>query len=335
MHSLEFSKASSRLFAADRHRARFPFTPNSAPSTSCNSRPQLLIAPTVQIARDGARNRAGLIAMAKKQKTDSPSAPPQDPEVDDDDYEIDEALLAELEEDGFLADEDEDVNGLDGFSDADDEFEDNAAPGEFTGGVSWGEIALEAAQKVLRLPALDGLELYLFEVVQQVVSASNAAATAAPVATGWKTPNVHSKVLDIRLDQLADKYGSPSGDDLEKFSRMFFLELEVRLGEEQAGTIGCEVSTPGAERQLRLPQDLVRFNDVPMFVKWKDEEGKPAEKVMELSSYDADGGVTVWRLADVAFNSPVKGRKLSKRMREKVFEIKVENLMLVHIYVDF
>ncbi len=46
--------------------------------------------------------------------------------------------------------------------------------------------------KVLRTPALDGLEIYLFRAI------------------------VPQKKLDIRLDKLTDVYGSPSIDDIEK-----------------------------------------------------------------------------------------------------------------------
>jgi ribosome maturation factor RimP len=35
--------------------------------------------------------------------------------------------------------------------------------------------------------------------------------------------------------------------------------LEAELGVEEAGELSFEVSTPGAERTLILPQDLLRF----------------------------------------------------------------------------
>ena len=46
--------------------------------------------------------------------------------------------------------------------------------------------------QVLKAPALEGLELYLFRAI------------------------VPMKKLDIRLDKLTDVYGSPSIDDIEK-----------------------------------------------------------------------------------------------------------------------
>lgn len=56
--------------------------------------------------------------------------------------------------------------------------------------------------QVLKTPALDGVELYLFRAV------------------------VPMKKLDIRLDKVTDKYGSPSIDDIEK---CVGAQLEVKL----------------------------------------------------------------------------------------------------------
>lgn len=55
---------------------------------------------------------------------------------------------------------------------------------------------------MLKTPALDGVELYLFRAV------------------------VPMKKLDIRLDKVTDKYGSPSIDDIEK---CVGAQLEVKL----------------------------------------------------------------------------------------------------------
>ena len=61
-----------------------------------------------------------------------------------------------------------------------------------TGGTSWGEAGIKAAEKVLKTPAMEGLEIYLFRAI------------------------VPQKKLDIRLDKITDLYGSPSIDDIEK-----------------------------------------------------------------------------------------------------------------------
>ena len=95
--------------------------------------------------------------------------------------------------------------------------------------------------------------------------------------------------------QLEDMYGSPSMDDITDFSREFYAELEAELGEEAAGKLQIEVSSPvrwhcllpsfqasanicatcmhpilccvvrqGAERLVRVPGELLRFQSLPM-----------------------------------------------------------------------
>lgn len=46
-------------------------------------------------------------------------------------------------------------------------------------------------------------------------------------------------------------------------------------------------------------------------------------------------GITAWQLADVKANQTVKGRGLSKKQRMQCFDIPLERLERVRIYVDF
>ena len=113
-----------------------------------------------------------------------------------------------------------------------------------------------------------------------------------------------SKKVDIRLDKLTDVYGSPSIDDIERFSRSLYggtchrssgrgrergchtpphthtccsarprrrsllptAVLDRELGVEAAGDISFEVSSPGAERNVLLPAELKRFAGLPLKV---------------------------------------------------------------------
>ena len=52
---------------------------------------------------------------------------------------------------------------------------------------------MRSCAQVLKTPALEGIELYLFRAI------------------------IPQKKLDIRLDKLTDLYGSPSIDDIEKW----------------------------------------------------------------------------------------------------------------------
>ena len=70
----------------------------------------------------------------------------------------------------------------------------------------------------------------------------------------------------VRLDKVENKYGSPTLDDIEAFSRKYNAVLEEELGQEVSDDIEVEVSSPGAERALRVPEDLLRFSDLPIRV---------------------------------------------------------------------
>ena len=102
------------------------------------------------------------------------------------------------------------------------------------------------------------------------------------------------------------------------------------------GPPGLQVSSPGADRTLRLPQDLKRFGSLPLRVDHSATlDGAPTSQVLVLVEADESGGVTRWRLADVRANAPVKGRKLSKRQREMTFDIPMASITRARIHVDF
>jgi ribosome maturation factor RimP len=62
-------------------------------------------------------------------------------------------------------------------------------------------------------------------------------------------------------------------------SRSLAQALEAALGEEVAGAIMLEVSSPGADRLLQLPGDLKRFGQLPLAVDWAEEGGSSQSKV--------------------------------------------------------
>ncbi|KXZ49372.1 hypothetical protein GPECTOR_21g598 [Gonium pectorale] len=232
----------------------------------------------------------------------------------------------EDEQDGFLEDqgEDEYEEGEEGFEGEEDEeggegddyaasfLEPDDAPREVaTGDTSWGESVLRATQEVLQQPGLQGLELYLFRCLPS------------------------SRKVDIRLDKMSDVYGSPSIDDIEKFQRALFAALDRELGPEAAGEISFEVSSPGAERQVAVPDELHRFGCLPLKVEYRAPDGKEVSSVLLLDSLDEAAGSSAWRLANVRANATVKGRALSKRQLAALVTIPLADITRVRIHVDF
>lgn len=187
-----------------------------------------------------------------------------------------------------------------------EEFELDLGPEVNTCGLPWAETALQVAYQVLS----ETKELELFSL--QVVSSA--------------------KRIDVRLDKLTDEYGSPTLDEIESFSTAFNAALEEALGAEAAGEIEIEMSSPGAERRLRIPRDLERFAHLPMKVEYALIDGSIESKVLNLGSYSDDS--TEWSLADVGINRPGKGRPLSRKQRQQVFEIPVSMLRRVNLFID-
>ncbi|CAI7810923.1 unnamed protein product [Closterium sp. NIES-53] len=126
-------------------------------------------------------------------------------------------------------------------------------------------------------------------------------------------------------------YGSPMVEDIDSFLRDF----------------NALVSSPGAERVVKVPDDLIRFKELPMYVHYRlpseadntgDKEankgdlsaggstsavapgGKTSEEILSLLEVDEEERVTVWRVADVRLNRELyggKGRPLSRKNRER------------------
>jgi ribosome maturation factor RimP len=94
-----------------------------------------------------------------------------------------------------------------------------------------------------------------------------------------------STVLDIVLDHLADKTGSASLDDCEKVSR----DLVGRLEEiDPEADFQIKVQSAGAERKLRLPEDLGRFIGLLANLELELEPGKSSFGVYRILEVRGD-----------------------------------------------
>lgn len=151
-----------------------------------------------------------------------------------------------------------------------------------------------------------------------------------------------SSTIKVRIENMANKYGSPSITDVENFSSAYRARLDEA---EVAGAIpdnySLEVSSPGVERIVRIPQELDRFKDKPMYVKYVTEEAatespKESDGVFKLVSFDLESSYCTWSIADVRKNREQagKGRPLSKKQREWRLQTPFDSLRLVRLYSD-
>eukprot|EP00850_Spirogloea_muscicola_P003716 SM000015S01216 [mRNA] locus=s15:575285:577485:- [translate_table: standard] len=229
--------------------------------------------------------------------------------------EFEDDLAEELET--RMAESSEDI-----WEDFEDEVEAQAGDGGDGGGfvlgdAAWAKTALLLAQEVLGLPKYKSdLSLFAFRVIPE------------------------SKVIRARLDKLSDEYGSPTLEEIESFSRDF--EGRLDQASEIPDDYALEVSSPGAERVVRVPQDLLRFMGLPMYV-WYTEApeggtGTSADKeeILDLVDLDEASETAVFRLADVRVNREKagKGRGLTKKQKERRVSLEYADLKLVRLYLE-
>lgn len=105
--------------------------------------------------------------------------------------------------------------------------------------------------------------------------------------------------------------------------------------------VPSQVSSPGVERVVRIPDDLDRFRDRPMYVKYASEiaeadSSSESDGVFRLLSFDMEAECCTWGLADVRINREKagKGRPLSKKQREWRLSTPFDSLRLVRLHSE-
>ncbi|KAK9748842.1 hypothetical protein RND81_02G084700 [Saponaria officinalis] len=148
--------------------------------------------------------------------------------------------------------------------------------------------------------------------------------------------------IQVRIEKLSTKSGSPSMSDIEAFSTAYRTRLdEAELAKTIPENISLEVSSPGVERVIRVPQDFDRFKERPMYVKYITEvadAGMSTETdgIFRLVSFDLETNSCTWGLADVRINREKagKGRPMSKKQREWRLTTPFDSIRLVRIYSE-
>lgn len=138
-------------------------------------------------------------------------------------------------------------------------------------------------------------------------------------------------------------------DELSEFSVAFDTALCAAAIAPEELTV--EVSSPGAERQVRIPQDLLRFQGLPMRVMYdtaaaggeaspKGKEaaaaGAVSDELFDLVAFDEAAGVTTWQVANVRANRAhlKKGQPLSKKVKDRRITLPLSALRTIHLHID-
>jgi len=95
-----------------------------------------------------------------------------------------------------------------------------------------------------------------------------------------KNRGKHS-LIEINLDNLQNSYGSVSIGDCEGISRNLQGILDDRFPSEN---YTLQVSSAGAERELKLPEDLKRFSHLPLKLTFLESGIKKNEIVRVLEN---------------------------------------------------
>ncbi|XP_021292625.1 uncharacterized protein LOC110422916 [Herrania umbratica] len=181
-------------------------------------------------------------------------------------------------------------------------------------GVPWGESALSIACDVLKLFS-DDTKIFAFKA----------------------TPRGY---IYVRLDKLSNEYGCPSMEELESYSQEYKKRLD-EAGErrEIPDDLALEVSSPGAERILKVPDDLDRFKDMAMRVCYvEDGESNCTEKsgVFILDSIETELENCIWKLADVKENRDPnsKGRPFCRKRRDWRLKLSFDKHRMIMLHLE-
>jgi len=105
-----------------------------------------------------------------------------------------------------------------------------------------------------------------------------------------------------------------------------------------------QVSSPGAERLLKVPEDLDRFKDMAMRVQYLVEGDSNLDSkqnllkdgIFLLESVDTQADHCVWKLADVKENRAEagKGRPLNRKQKDWRLQTSFTSVKKVTLYLD-
>ncbi|XP_044965965.1 uncharacterized protein LOC123426231 [Hordeum vulgare subsp. vulgare] len=180
--------------------------------------------------------------------------------------------------------------------------------------VKWGARALLAAEEILGEHFGDDIAMFAFKV----------------------SPKGY---VYVRLDKLTSRYGCPGIEEIENFNRLYKQKLDeiIERGEIPLD-LALEISSPGAERLLKVPGDLDRFKDMAMRVQYLAEgDGLVSDQVdgiFMLESVDIQTEHCVWKLADVNENRAGKGRPLNRKQRDWRLQTSFDAVRKATLYLD-
>lgn len=144
--------------------------------------------------------------------------------------------------------------------------------------------------------------------------------------------------LEVQLDDLNHPTGSVDLEQCEAYSRTLIERLDAALEEGKAElpadlnaeNYSLEVSSAGAERQLRLPGDLERFKAQPVKLQF-EQDGTVLTEVVEYEGKEDREGQEI-----LLFRSYKTGgsRKKGKKGKDREYHLSLKQIRKAHLYLD-
>ncbi|MCB1142868.1 MAG: ribosome maturation factor RimP [Leptospiraceae bacterium] len=129
----------------------------------------------------------------------------------------------------------------------------------------------------------------------------------------------NNTLIEVDLDNIEHKFGSVTLGDCEDVAR----KIQSKLDETEPSAIyTLNVSSAGAERELKLPSDLHRFKELPIRLAFQDGEGKSWNHVVKVKEIEGDDII-------VETYSSKKAKQKSK-----IFTLKIKDILKGNLYLD-
>ncbi len=140
--------------------------------------------------------------------------------------------------------------------------------------------------------------------------------------------------VQVELDGLVHPQGAVSVGDCEEFSKRLSLLIDQAVERQDPGVPAgltaenytLEVSSAGAERELRLPEELSRFRDVPIKLRYEEADGKEDTAVVVSQGKGEDG---------LYLFTAYAGKRRKRKQKFKELRLDPSKIRKANLFLDF
>ncbi len=146
--------------------------------------------------------------------------------------------------------------------------------------------------------------------------------------------------IKIELDNLNDKNGSVNISTCEAFSKSFIKTLDEKILENHIEhqlpedltieNYTLEISSAGAEREIKIPEELERFKQSPLKITFL-ENHKKKSKILTFVNIKNQNEIVF-----IEYKTKKERVKLNQNTKERKYVyIKMQDILKANLYLDF